>query len=352
MVTPRKAFTLVELLVVIAVIGILVGILLPAVNAVRSRARQAQCLNNMRQVSLAMLSYESSHKRLPIGVQLRAKEGNAYTGPILGGSDYCGTTAFALILPQLEENATYQNYDFRVPYRDAVNHRSIATRIESYQCPSDTSRDRLLHSPLNFDLARSNFVLCFGSGKLMFGNPADNSTLADNNGAFRADGSRRLEDLADGKSKTALVSEVIAGKEDTGYELDYRGVWAVEHAGASSYTHMWGPNSSPDPQAEYPVGTPFNYTGDRMLSKDPRGGSVVKLCQDSIVAPCAEGSSDGGDVGFFNNFASARSRHNGGVNCGFGDGHVTFVSDGVDLEVWRAAGTIDNARREADVNFN
>ena len=300
MVTPRKAFTLVELLVVIAVIGILVGILLPAINAVRAKARQAQCVSNLRQVGLAMLSYESSHGKLPIGVQLRAKVGTTYTGNILGSStDYCGTTAFALILPQLEETSAYANYDYTKPYKDPANFRSVATLVASYQCPSDTSRDRVLVSPLGFNLARSNFVLCFGSGKMMLGNPAStgstpNPALADSNGAFRADGSRRLEDIADGKSKTALASEVISGQGDSGTSLDYRGLWAVEHAGASSYTHMWGPNSMPDPQAMY-NGATFNYEGDRMLGKGARGGRSAGTAKTRLLRP-AQATASAGDA--------------------------------------------------------
>ena len=68
----RKGFTLVELLVVIAIIGILVSIMLPAVNAVREAARRAQCMNNLRQVGIACLTYNNQHRKLPIGVQLLA----------------------------------------------------------------------------------------------------------------------------------------------------------------------------------------------------------------------------------------------------------------------------------------
>lgn len=350
MVKPRSAFTLVELLVVIAVIGILVGILLPAVNAVRSKARQAQCVNNIRQVGLAILNYEVQHFKLPIGVQLAGKRSDkGYVGkPLEGGpGSYCGTTLFALILPNLEETKAYQNYDYRVPYYDDANKQSIATRIATYQCPADTSRDRaLIHKDLEFQISRSNYVACFGSGKMMIGDPSQDSAKADTNGVFRADGSRRMAEITDGKSKTVMVSEVIAGLRDTGpvAGLDYRGAWAAEFAGASGYTHMWGPNSMPDDQAEW-QGEPFDYQGDRMQPY-PR----ANFCEDKLYAPCAQAGSGGG-AGYYNDFASARSRHSGGVNAVFADNHTVFISEDIDIEVWRAAGTYDNARREADVNL-
>jgi len=117
----RNAFTLVELLVVIAIIGVLVALLLPAVQAAREAARKTQCVNNLRQIGLALHNYESAHGVLPFG--------SDYT-------EFKGTWA-AFILPQLEAQAHFDMFDFSVPMRDRRNELARETVVETYICPSD-----------------------------------------------------------------------------------------------------------------------------------------------------------------------------------------------------------------------
>lgn len=116
-----RAFTLVELLVVIAIIAMLVTLLLPAVQAAREAARRASCLNNLRQVGLGLLNYESA------------------TGSFPFGSDYptSTTTWAALILPYIEAQAHYDMFDFNRPMRDPANRAGRITPVESYMCVSD-----------------------------------------------------------------------------------------------------------------------------------------------------------------------------------------------------------------------
>lgn len=346
MVRRHKAFTLIELLVVIAVIGILVGILLPALNAVRKRARLIQCTTNIRSTGQAMLTYEAQHKKFPIGVQLRSLETRGttegYFGDIVGVSGhngkYTGTTAFALILADMEETRAFEMYDFGEAYYADVNdgeqREAVSTRVASYQCPADISRDRLAQLPESTQykgvkLARSNYVLCFGTGSIF--RDSDN---ADTDGAFRADGSRTMSDLVDGASKTVLLSEVMAGREDgrgggSIKKIDVRGLWACELAGAAIYTHFWEPNSLEGDEINAYLKTGGVYCWDT----DPR-------------MPCNRKPGSYGT-----DFATARSDHGAGVNAFFADGRVAFVDETIDLDVWKAAATIDNARYEPKVTI-
>jgi len=125
-----RGFTLVELLVVIAIIGILIALLLPAVQAAREAARRAQCTNNLKQIGLALHNYHSARNTLPYGSNFRDKRG--------------GTWA-AFILPYLEQQPLYDQFNFKVYIWDSVNVPAVQTVVATYICPSDPeSRDPLL----------------------------------------------------------------------------------------------------------------------------------------------------------------------------------------------------------------
>src|SRR3954447_14026210 len=109
----RRAFTLVEVLVVIAIIGILIALLLPAVQAARESARRMQCQNNLKQIGLALLNYESNHKNFPAGYISDIDANGTDTGPGWGWA--------ALIVPQMEESGLYTIIHQNLPFEDAAN---------------------------------------------------------------------------------------------------------------------------------------------------------------------------------------------------------------------------------------
>ena len=300
----RRGFTLVELLVVIAIIGILVALLLPAVQAAREAARRTQCLNKMKQVGLSLLNHHDSQGALPIGVDFTRSEDNPNKPP----PDHTG---LILLLPYLEEDNV--PYDFSLRQYEGINPMAVGTTIGTYVCPSDDAAGRKV-----FDTAsRSNVVLCFGSeGYTSEPWPCCDSPLknggtfedVETNGAFQIDVARKLKEFTDGTSKTALASEVISGKSDA-EPADYRGGWTLVIHGAS-YMHYDTPNTSND---------------DVMFTP---------TCKEAADMPCVGMGEQ--DASLWH--TAARSRHPGGVNLVFADGHTSFVTNNISLAIWQAQG--------------
>ena len=126
--TPRRAFTLVELLVVIAIIGILIGLLLPAVQAVREAARRSTCSNNLRQIGLALLNYESAQMVFP--------PGQTWTVEKTANPDRIGYSWLTHVLPHLEAGNTFDSLDLMLAPDDAGNQVGISTVVPVALCPS------------------------------------------------------------------------------------------------------------------------------------------------------------------------------------------------------------------------
>lgn len=322
----RRGFTLVELLVVIAIIAILIALLLPAVQSAREAARRTQCTNNQKQIGLAMLNFESQYGRLPEAVVGR---------PPSGSAQFIGHTAFALILPFLEQANAEELYDYEVDWLHPNNDEATGTQIPTYHCPSDDVRGRRwFHEPDNQYFSRSNYVVCMGSQTMCFDTP-DGQAIAgivrgnvegdlETDGAYRVAQGRRLSKLLDGTSNTALSSELKAGRPDlldpsTGGYFDERGLWSWPTMGGFAYTHLYTPN------------TPI---GDKVWHRPPMDTQIP------VERPQATSEDE--------TYASARSFHPGGVNVAFGDGHVAFYSETVDLGLWRALSTTEGGEVETE----
>lgn len=186
-----RGFTLVELLVVIAIIGILVGLLLPAVQSAREAARRMQCSNNLKQFGLAMLNYESANRRLP------------------AGRSPSGLSAHAALLPYMEQTAVGNQVDFNVVWDHINNTVARGASIPIFNCPSDPV------STLPIGWAGTNYRSNQGSGILNGLTPTlssdPNFGYPNPNGSFIPLTFLKLGDITDGTSNTAAFSEHSKG---------------------------------------------------------------------------------------------------------------------------------------------
>ncbi len=300
----RCGFTLVELLVVITIIGILISLLLPAVQTAREAARRLQCSNNLKQVALAVHGYHTTWDRLPVG---------AYK------YNY-GTWQMA-ILPYLELDTIYCEYDWTNGYMGRYgmygrpdNYYLVATRLPIFTCPSDAPQTDVQ------GIMKHNYVCNLGNtGTNIYGSPPQqygSGAAAVNFGgapfSIRYDSVEQysFEHIRDGLSNTLILSESVQGVNAGTYGRDLRGFtyWAF----GTGFNAYLPPNSSlPDRTFE-------GYFDCSMSGTNP---------------PCIAYTTDA-PVTF-----AARSRHVGGVNAALCDGSVQFISDNIALETWRALST-------------
>jgi len=300
-----RGFTLIELLVVIAIIAVLIALLLPAVQAAREAARRSQCVNNMKQIGLAVMNYESTHQSLPPGKKA-----------------CCYGTWTVFIMPFLESNALYNSWNFVgdpnnsatgiFTYSGVGNTTVTRTLMSAFTCPSDTPQ-----TPLSSGIRSYNYAFNFGNlgntqqttalnGFTFTGAPFSDVMAADKGATtYSATGTRSLAEITDGTSNTMLASEVVQGGTS-----DLRGF--VQWGDAAAYVTYLAPNSTL-PDCIYRI----EYCKDRV----------------GLNPPCIVSTTTCPSM-----FAS-RSRHSGGVNTLMGDGTVKFIKNSISLQTWRALGS-------------
>ena len=307
-------FTLVELLVVIAIIGLLISMLLPAVQAAREASRQVSCRNNLKQIGLAVSNYESARHVLPAA------------GLTDSGSGYFNTRSgkmiswVVLVLPFMEESALYSQFDLTRSILEQPNDPQAKT-IQTMLCPSDMARDSFF-SDTEFtgdkQFAKGNYAAYVSPMHLEYQNYYP--------GALISGRSQNMKSILDGISKTILASEV----RTRNLKSDQRGAWALPWAGASLLAF----DAHNDPNAG---GQKYRFWDASLgLTQPPNcqgaNKDVLFICEEEAAAqfdymPCYKWGQYP-DANW--DSAAPRSRHVGGVNVVFLDGHVDFIVDGID----------------------
>ena len=219
----RRGFTLIELLVVIAIISVLIGLLLPAVQSAREAARRAQCVNNMKQIGLAISNYESSYGVYPIGIMNQGPQDYALS--CTGNGNSRGQTMFTYILPEMEQGTVYNAINFSFPADSSwgalyfgvnpgpVQSTAFTGTISSYICPDD-SQLTPRSSPFPTDLLEAyspgSYAASFGTWDVWrwwygCGPGQGYDPYIQGDGAFAFDTSYRTSDMNDGLSNTIYV---------------------------------------------------------------------------------------------------------------------------------------------------
>jgi prepilin-type N-terminal cleavage/methylation domain-containing protein/prepilin-type processing-associated H-X9-DG protein len=302
----RPGFTLVELLVVIAIIGILVALLLPAVQAAREAARRMQCSNNLKQIGLGLHNYHDTMLTFPSGNIVRMSGSGV---PPLRGD---GWTWSARILPFIEQTALYEkvsmitgtDIDGTTSPRQLLAGRD--TRLTFYQCPSHPNTGSINPSKDGYQLSTYNGVagsVCFNDDQL--DDPTDPGY--NGNGMFHMNSRIRMADVIDGTTNTFFVAEVQDELKGAPNQNRMRG-------SDRKYCFSGGGDSNPPTDVtEYLVG---------MESNDP------------INANHRDAS------GYFNNNGEyVGSYHPGGAQLLLVDGSVRFVSETINMTIYQALST-------------
>lgn len=323
-----RGFTLVELLVVVAIVGALVALLLPAVQSARETARRSSCVNRLKQLGLAMHNHLAAHQTLPAGAVYRENP----TSPNLPHMLY-RWSALAAVTPYLDNATAYDALNLDTPLYQGLsgavtpeNAEAVKRVLVDFLCPSDQA------APVSPDFGPTNYAVSVGVGLGETEETFDDGSPFAADGLFAVNSAVRPGQVTDGLSKTILASESTLGvpseAEPHDPRFEYRMVLfplSEERCSAPSQWNVNDPRGFAWVNGEFRCGMYNHYRTPNAAEADclsaPLGGPPA-----TIYSPYG--------------WRAARSVHPGGVNALSADGAVRFVIDGVDPAAWRAAATI------------
>lgn len=363
-------FTLVELLVVIAIIGVLIALLLPAVQAAREAARRNQCSNSLKQIGLGLQNHHSARKAFP--------EGRRYPDWSVGGTQQSSYTNWNSVsqsanektgfysvhiwlLPYMEGTTIYNLIDFSkaqvlqmttgggtTPF--SINYRAYAVAEGLFLCPSCPNTVRVI--------SENNYRYNFGGdtpygGAVNYNAQNQVTERSRGTGAFTIGRALKSKDFPDGLSKTAFYSERTKGSgKAVGtvpvsprfdmVTMPSRSTLAMNHPADRDL--MFSDCGRPTPASSFD----FNSMGRWLPGTDWSNGWPFAAYSSTMYNHVAPPNWQWADCGNWSAIAdtpgehavvAARSEHPGIVNVCYGDGHVSVVNDTIDLKVWRALGT-------------
>ncbi len=346
---PRRsrAFTLIELLVVIAIIAVLIALLLPAVQAAREAARRAQCVNNLKQIGLALHNYISATNVLPPG---------RVNSHITGHGNCWG--AYAEILGQLEQQQLFNAFNFFLPPDTdptttlaAANSTGFMSNINALICPSDPAPTSLVQINGGF-YGVHNYNMCTGSNYSVVPVPGGNLAGILPNGVLFENSSISIAAITDGTSGTVAVADTL--RSTGGSPPGVNSLTFFQQNPLSGFV-ITGDNKTSGP----PITSDADYLS-LCLTNSPAGFQATRGVRWHYGAPghslfntrrapndkgydCRGGlpHSDKSDPNwtYLSLNVTARSNHAGGANTLMCDGHVQFIKNSINVQVWQALGS-------------
>jgi len=338
---------LVELLVVIAIIGILISVLLPAVQAAREAARRMQCTNNLKQCGLALHNYHSTH--------------NVFPG--IGTGNFCFSVQ-AKLLPYAEQAALHDLIDFKLPLitgvagamvLNPVQSDAATKRIPMFRCPSDGEQDTFvgaLHASDPTLLTGGNYMVCIGGGPSQ-SYALHSSQRSRHKGLFYFNSQTGFRDMTDGSSNTLAMAETLLGDQQTtsgatpGNARRQVGLTTALTAGGPGSTAVGFPELAEitggfnQPDWVSIVSACISWQGDMAStwivgrSRFTSFNAFVPPNSYPDLVPSGGGQSQLG-------LHFTRSNHTGGINALLGDGSVQFISNSIAVTMYQAMAAVSS----------
>jgi prepilin-type N-terminal cleavage/methylation domain-containing protein/prepilin-type processing-associated H-X9-DG protein len=350
----RRGFTLIELLVVIAIIAVLIALLLPAVQAAREAARRAQCVNNMKQIGIALHGYHNINNTFPMG------SGNCQISPITTPPSYTskqGLSAHASLLAQLEQTQVYNAINFCFgtdettgDYYCAVNTTAAFAQIAVFVCPSDQYAGELLTNAYT-SATNSYFASVGTTSNLTNTNNGTSAVMAalPTTGMFAFQQAYGIQQVTDGTSNTIAFAESTVGNPNSVQGNPNIGLVSVAAAGAAA---QFQDGSALANQAATLAGlngcsqawSAGTGTIDNQRGKSWFHGSMAMTLLNTLATPNSAqwAYCSGISSGSCSTFSESDSYHPGGANMLLCDGSVRFVKSSISRTTWWALGTKSN----------